>query len=78
MNEAGQETTAAQLVRVLEESRYKVSKGKAKTFYDSHNCHVMRCKREEIAEMKNRDNNFKDVVWTDETAKTSVTATTTE
>ena len=71
------ETTATQLVRILEERGYKVSKTtivRARrilgwTFHGSRYCQLIRSVNKEKRlqwAVKNRDNSFEDVVWTDE------------
>ena len=71
------ETTATQLVRILEERGYKVSKTtivRARrflgwTFHGSRCCQLIRSVNKEKRlqwAVKNRDNNFEDVMWTDE------------
>ena len=71
------ETTATQLVRILEERGYKVSKTaivRARrylgwTFHGSRYCQLIRSVNKEKRlqwAVKNRDNNFEDVTWTNE------------
>ncbi len=71
------ENTATQLVRILEERGYKVSKTtivRARpilgwTFHGSHYCHLIRSVNKEKGlqwAVKNRDNNFEAVRWMDE------------
>ena len=71
------ETTVTQRVSILEEHGYKVSKSTIVkerqmmgwTFHGSRYCQLIRSVNKEKRlqwAMKNRDNSFEDVVWTDE------------